>query len=132
MPYTASYEQALEAVPALRGVILSGSPASVYDTGAPRLPAWVLESGLPVLGICYGMQLITQALGGQVAGSEHREYGQAELHVTQAGGLFADLAPDQTVWMSHGDRIERPPQELRRHRVQRQAPTPRSGTRRAR
>lgn len=108
--YTATLEQAREAVPDFRGVILSGGPPSVYEPGAPGLPRWVLESGLPVLGICYGMQLLTQALGGKVAGAVQREYGMAQVRVHQPVGLFAGLDAVQTVWMSHGDRIERPPQ----------------------
>jgi GMP synthase (glutamine-hydrolysing) len=109
IPYDATLAQAQEAAPDFSGVILSGGPASVYEPGAPTLPAWVLDSGRPVLGICYGMQLITHALGGQVAGAAQREYGQATIRISDPAGLFDDLAPAQTVWMSHGDRIERPP-----------------------
>ncbi len=92
-----------------RGFILSGGPNSVYEPGAPTLPAYVLESGLPVLGICYGMQLLAHALGGEVASSPTREYGPARLHVERPGPLWGDLPPDLSVWMSHGDRIERHP-----------------------
>ncbi len=109
-PYTASAESALALAP--RGIILSGSPSSVYDTDAPRLPGWVLESGLPVLGICYGMQLITHALGGKVAPSGAREYGPATIALDPAAAslpLWAGLDPEQAVWMSHGDRLEAPP-----------------------
>ncbi len=89
-----------------RGVILSGGPASVYDEGAPALPEWVLAGGLPVLGICYGMQLIALALGGEVAPADHREYGPATIEIS--GGdtaLFAGLPAALDVWMSHGDHI---------------------------
>ncbi len=110
VPYTATIEDARNAAPDFRGVILSGGPSSVYARGAPGLPDWVLDSGLPVLGICYGMQLITHCMGGTVARAQHREYGQATIHVTQPGGLFAGLDARQSVWMSHGDRIERPPE----------------------
>lgn len=89
-----------------KGVILSGGPNSVYDDGAPQLPGWVLESGLPVLGICYGMQLLAHELGGQVAASTHREYGPARVEITAEHPLFRDLPSEIEVWMSHGDRIE--------------------------
>ena len=90
-----------------KGIILSGGPASVYDTGAPMAPAWVYASKLPVLGICYGMQLVTQQLGGRVAPGTKQEYGHAVLHVSESESpLFAGLASQLSVWMSHGDRIE--------------------------
>jgi len=113
LPFDATRAEAERAVPDFRGVILSGGPASVYEPGAPRLPAWVLEAELPVLGICYGMQLLTQALGGRVAGAQQREYGQAALEIAEPGALFAGLDAAQSVWMSHGDRIERPPDGFR-------------------
>jgi GMP synthase (glutamine-hydrolysing) len=90
-----------------KGFILSGGPASVYEPGAPQVPAYVLDSGLPVLGICYGMQALTQALQGKVAPAERREYGLAEIEVTAPSALLH--AQRQSVWMSHGDRIETPP-----------------------
>lgn len=90
-----------------KGVVLSGGPASVYEPGAPRLPAWVLEQPLPVLGICYGMGLIASSLGGRVAASAHREYGSAALSVgSSPSPLFAGLPESIDVWMSHGDRVE--------------------------
>jgi GMP synthase (glutamine-hydrolysing) len=86
------------------GFILSGGPASVYEPSAPQIPDYVLESGLPLLGICYGMQALTYALGGRVAPSTEREYGQAEIEALVDSLL---LPPgSQPVWMSHGDRIE--------------------------
>lgn len=93
-----------------KGFILSGGPNSVYEPDAPQLPGYVLESGLPVLGICYGMQLLAQNLGGKVAPSQRREYGPALLEVTDLGcPLFEGLGFSLPVWMSHGDRIEKLP-----------------------
>jgi GMP synthase (glutamine-hydrolysing) len=92
-----------------RGFILSGGPASVYGPGAPRLPAYVLASGLPVLGICYGMQLLAYHLGGKVAPATEREYGPATIDLLDASvALFPPLS-QLAVWMSHGDRIEQLP-----------------------
>ena len=91
VPYTLTLEEARQAAPDFRGIILSGGPSSVYEAGAPPLPAWVLESGVPVLGICYGMQLITQRLGGEVAGTEQREFGLATVRIERAEGLFDGL-----------------------------------------
>ncbi len=91
------------------GIILSGGPASVYDNGAPTISHEVFELGIPILGICYGMQLSTHLLGGTVEKSRHREYGPARLSIDDTGDLFHGLAPDPVthqVWMSHGDRIE--------------------------
>jgi GMP synthase (glutamine-hydrolysing) len=104
-PWYEAEEKVLAVNP--RGFILSGGPASIYDPGAPLLPAYVLESHKPILGICYGMQALTHALGGMVSPSEKREYGLAELETVQANPLLE--VGSQNVWMSHGDRIERPP-----------------------
>ena len=90
-----------------KGFILSGGPASVYAPGAPAVPDYVLASGLPVLGICYGMQALTYALGGKVASSSEREYGLATVETVQANPLLPEGS--YPVWMSHGDRIETPP-----------------------
>lgn len=89
------------------GIILSGGPASVYEAGAPQLPPHVLKMGVPVLGICYGMQLITRALGGRVEAGAEREYGLAHLTITQTNApLFARVeSADTPVWMSHGDKV---------------------------
>ena len=93
-----------------RGVILSGGPNSVYDPGAPMIPDWVFERNIPVLGICYGMQLLAHQLGGKVAPSDHREYGHAILHQgADDSPLFADVPASMPVWMSHGDRITQMP-----------------------
>ncbi|MDH4316798.1 MAG: glutamine-hydrolyzing GMP synthase [Desulfobulbaceae bacterium] len=91
------------------GIILSGGPASVYDEDAPISDPGVFELGIPVLGICYGAQLMTKQLGGRVEKAEKREFGKAELSVEYTAGLFAGMetgAAKHQVWMSHGDRIE--------------------------
>ena len=103
--YDAPAEEVLALQP--RGFILSGGPNSVYEPDAPRLPAFVLESGVPVLGICYGMQLLAHNLGGRVAAAQRREYGPALLQVADLScPLFTELPFALQVWMSHGDRIE--------------------------
>jgi GMP synthase (glutamine-hydrolysing) len=89
-----------------RGIILSGGAASVYEPGAPQLPDWVRNTDLPVLGICYGMQLQSYALGGRVTPAAEREYGPATIEIVDADALFAGTPSEQPVWMSHGDRIE--------------------------
>ncbi len=94
-----------------KGFILSGGPTSIYEDGAPTIPGYVLESGLPVLGICYGMQALTYALNGRVGASSHREYGPAEVEITSSNPLLS--AGTQSVWMSHGDRIEAVPPGFR-------------------
>ena len=90
-----------------KSFILSGGPASVFEKGAPQIPSYVLESKLPLLGICYGMQALTFSLGGTVAPSREREYGHATLQTVVQNPLITK--PVQQVWMSHGDRIEKPP-----------------------
>ena len=97
----------------LAGIILSGGPASVYEDGAPTAPAWVFDAGVPVLGICYGMQLIAHQLGGRVAQSTEREYGFAVIHRNDQSVLFDGLEDEIPVWMSHGDRIDTLPPGFR-------------------
>ncbi|WP_447973999.1 glutamine-hydrolyzing GMP synthase [Nitrospira sp. Kam-Ns4a] len=94
-----------------KGIVLSGGPASVYDRKAPLVPKQLLDTGLPILGICYGMQLVTHLLDGEVARAARREYGRVELVVDDASDLFKGVASGRSlqVWMSHGDRIERMP-----------------------
>jgi GMP synthase (glutamine-hydrolysing) len=93
-----------------KGIILSGGPASVYDPGAPMAPAWVYDRQLPILGICYGMQVMVHQLGGKVAPSARREYGHATLHQNAPDlPLFHGMPASMPVWMSHGDQIVEPP-----------------------
>ncbi len=104
-PHHSPAEEVLSLQP--KGFILSGGPASVYETDAPLIPDYVLQSGLPILGICYGMQALTHQLGGQVAASTKREYGSAEIEVLKENPLIFET--ELAVWMSHGDRIIHPP-----------------------
>jgi GMP synthase (glutamine-hydrolysing) len=94
----------------IRGIILSGGPASVYEKKAPTLDPGIYELGVPILGICYGMQLIVHDLGGVVARSDCREYGSGSLTLKGATPLFKKIKKKLTVWNSHGDRIEKLPQ----------------------
>ena len=97
-----------------RGIILSGGPASVYADRAPGVDSKVFELGIPVLGICYGLQLMARALGGKVESSEVREYGHAELEVEADNPLLEELPQSFRVWMSHGDRVETLPPSFQR------------------
>lgn len=92
-----------------RGIILSGGPSSVYDDGAPVPDLEIFKLGIPVLGICYGMQLMAHTLGGAVAKSAKREYGSAELEIDDDAEFLWGLSQKARVWMSHGDRIEKMP-----------------------
>ncbi|MFQ3649364.1 MAG: glutamine-hydrolyzing GMP synthase [Gemmataceae bacterium] len=89
-----------------RGLILSGGPASVYEANAPQCDPAIFHLGIPVLGICYGMQLACQALGGSVRPAPHREYGRAVIHIPEASGLFRGVPTEAVVWMSHGDQVQ--------------------------
>ena len=114
VPYNKA-DAALDGPPP-RAVILSGGPASVTGVDTPRAPQRVFALGVPVLGICYGMQTMCAQLGGDVETSDHREFGRAFMDVTGASGLFEGVwQPDQRhqVWMSHGDRVIRPPDGFR-------------------
>ena len=107
VPYSADPANILD--PAVKGIILSGGPRSVLATDAPKPHPGIYKTGLPLLGICYGLQLICQEFGGQVENAEHREYGPAELTVTRHIPLFEGLGLKEKVWMSHGDRLVQPP-----------------------
>ena len=89
----------------VKGVILSGGPASVRDEGAPRCDEKIFELGVPILGICYGMQLGCQILGGQIIAAERREYGRTKLGIIDKGDLFANMPDSTIVWASHGDQV---------------------------
>ncbi|MBW2367782.1 MAG: glutamine-hydrolyzing GMP synthase [Deltaproteobacteria bacterium] len=91
------------------GIILSGGPASIYETDSPKANPEIFQLGIPVLGICYGMHFMVDALGGNVKSAQQREYGFAELLVKKSGRLFKDISPKTTCWMSHGDSISRLP-----------------------
>jgi len=94
-----------------RGIIVSGGPASVYDAGSPTIDPQLLRAGVPVLGICYGQQLMAHLLGGTVQRGERGEYGFAQLEIaSDAGRIFREIAPRQQVWMSHRDLVTRPPE----------------------
>lgn len=101
------YDTPVEEIKALEptGIIFSGGPASVYAEGAPRLDPAIFELGVPILGICYGMQITSYTLGGKVQRAEQREYGKAELTILDQRGIFADMGPELVVWMSHGDHV---------------------------
>lgn len=98
----------------IKGIILSGGPASVYAKGAPTCDQRILTLGIPVLGICYGMQLMTKLLGGVVARSRSREYGRALLTVTDHKYLFKSVPHESVTWMSHGDKVKRMPKGFKR------------------
>ena len=89
-----------------QGLILSGGPASVYDPGALRCDPAIFELGVPVLGICYGLQLACQILGGKVLPSSKREFGRAHCHIHSKDPLFTGVPEDMVVWMSHGDQVQ--------------------------
>ncbi|MGD9668558.1 MAG: glutamine-hydrolyzing GMP synthase [Hyphomicrobiaceae bacterium] len=108
-----------------RAVILSGGPASVTEMGTPRAPDWVFESGLPVLGICYGEQTMVAQQGGGVEAGHHREFGRAELEVVKPSALFEGVwrpGEKHQVWMSHGDRVTRLPEGFEVIGISRGAP----------
>jgi len=110
-PFSTSLDKIKSLAPA--GIVLSGGPASVYDSDAPLSDPGLFQLGLPILGICYGAQLMIQQLGGKVEKAEKREFGKADLSIHYTGGIFAGLEmppAHHQVWMSHGDRVEIAPE----------------------
>lgn len=103
-PHTIEIDTVKELNP--KGIILSGGPMSVKDDGAPAIDERILAMGIPVLGICYGLQLISYTLGGIVEKSDKREYGKASFHVLEDNPLFEGIPVESTVWMSHGDHVK--------------------------
>jgi len=98
----------------IKAIILSGGPASVYDESAPDLPEWVLETDIPILGICYGMQILAQKLGGTVSPADNREYGHALIETnSREQKLFKNLPNSLPVWMSHGDQLTELPSDFK-------------------
>jgi GMP synthase (glutamine-hydrolysing) len=95
------------------GIILSGGPASIYEKGSPRADRGIFDLGIPVLGICYGLQFMIDALGGEVVRSEKREYGFAGLRVRRPDGIFTGVEKETRCWMSHGDTIGKLPPGFR-------------------
>ncbi len=112
VPYFDGLKIAKEKNP--KGIIFSGGPASVYDKNAYRVDKKIYELGFPILGICYGMQLITVDFGGEVIKANHHEYGKAELFIDDPHKLFKDVTNPTIVWMSHGDRVEKLPNGFKR------------------
>ena len=107
LPHSVALEEVAKRKP--RAIVLSGGPASVYAPGAPKLDRGLLELGVPVMGICYGMQLLVHELGGRVEQAEVGEFGRSELTVIEPGRLLAGMPKEQTCWMSHRDTVFEPP-----------------------
>jgi GMP synthase (glutamine-hydrolysing) A subunit len=112
VPYFDGLKIAQEKKP--KGIIFSGGPASVYDKDAYRVDKEIYNLGLPILGICYGMQLITVDFGGEVVRADHHEYGKAELFIDEPHKIFKDVSNPTIVWMSHSDRVEKLPNGFKR------------------
>jgi GMP synthase (glutamine-hydrolysing) len=109
VPHTITADEIRAMDPA--GIVLSGGPSSVYEEGAPALDPGILELGVPVMGICYGFQIMAQQLGGEVAPTGGREYGSTQVRLTGEPGVFLEGQPgEQTAWMSHGDSVVRAPE----------------------
>ena len=108
LPYDTPLDDLLARNPS--GIIFSGGPSSVYKEGAPRVDEAIYDCGIPILGICYGTQLMAYQLGGKVTPGQNKEYGRTEMEVLDSGGLFAGLEESLVGWMSHGDLVEAVPQ----------------------
>ncbi len=113
VPYTISPQEIIKAKP--KGLILSGGPSSVQRKDSPLPDPKIFKLGIPMLGICYGMQLMGAMLGGRVSGTRKREYGKTELTVDEAGPIFKGLNPNLICWMSHGDKVTRLPPGFKRY-----------------
>lgn len=109
-PHTITAEEIKKLNPT--GIIFSGGPNSVYDENSFRADERIFDLGIPVLGICYGMQLMTMHFGGKVERARNREYGKADIQIREAVGMFKDLPTTQTVWMSHGDHVVEAPESF--------------------
>ena len=107
VPFNRASERIAALGASIRGIVLSGGPSSLYDEGAPRMPAGILEHGVPVLGICYGLYVLVDATGGEVVRTDKREYGAALLRVIEPLGPLGafESGREETVWMSHGDHV---------------------------
>ncbi|GIP34594.1 glutamine-hydrolyzing GMP synthase [Paenibacillus sp. J2TS4] len=103
LPFNTTVDQIKELAP--KGIVLSGGPSSVYEENAPHMDPAIYDLGIPVLGICYGMQLMAHQLGGKVQRADKREYGKAEVEFREGSDLLQDLDHKQVVWMSHGDKV---------------------------
>ncbi|MDF2717432.1 MAG: synthase [Paenibacillus sp.] len=103
LPYNTSVDKIRELAP--KGIVFSGGPASVYEENSPKVDPGIYELGLPIMGICYGMQLMAYQLEGKVDKSSKREYGKADVEFTEGCHLVKGLDRKQTVWMSHGDHV---------------------------
>jgi len=110
LPYTTTADELRQLAP--RGLILSGGPSSVYEEGAPLCDPAIWDLGLPLLGVCYGMQLMVHQLGGTVVAAGRAEYGKAPFHVDDPRDLLTNVENGSTMWMSHGDSVQSLPEDL--------------------
>lgn len=107
IPWSTTVDQLREESPT--GIILSGGPSSVYEPGAPSIDPEIFNLGIPILGICYGMQLMVHTLGGKVIPGTAREYGRAAMQISNHSNLFKGVSSELKVWMSHGDKVSEVP-----------------------